>query len=208
MRVTLKLATSLDGRIATASGESQWITGETARLESHRLRAAHDAILVGVETILADDPELTARLPGRTVDQPLRVVLDSRLRTPPTARVAKGDSLILTVADPAPVGVAVVERIEADGDRPSVAASLSALMRRGISSVLIEGGGQVAASFLRAGLVDRLEWFRAPILLGGEGRPCVAALALARLSDAPRFRRLAVEPCGDDLWERYERQDD
>lgn len=208
MRVTLKLATSLDGRIATASGESQWITGETARLESHRLRAAHDAILVGVETILADDPELTARLPGRTVDQPLRVVLDSRLRTPPTARVAKGDSLILTVADPAPVGVAVVERIEADGDRPSVAASLSALKRRGISSVLIEGGGQVAASFLRARLVDRLEWFRAPILLGGEGRPCVAALALARLSDAPRFRRLAVEPCGDDLWERYERQDD
>ena len=206
VRVTLKLATSLDGRIATASGESRWITGEAARLEGHRLRAAHDAILVGVETVLADDPELNARLPGRPVDQPLRVVLDSRLRTPPTAKIASGgDSLILTLAEPAPVGTAVVERIEAEGDRPSAAASLSALTRRGVSSVLIEGGGQVAASFLRAGLVDRLEWFRAPILLGGEGRPCVAALALARLSDAPRFRRLAVEPCGDDLWERYER---
>jgi diaminohydroxyphosphoribosylaminopyrimidine deaminase / 5-amino-6-(5-phosphoribosylamino)uracil reductase len=204
-RVTLKLATSLDGRIATASGESKWITGEAARLEGHRLRAAHDAILVGVETVLADDPDLTARLPGRPVDQPLRVVLDSRLRTPPTAKVASGDSLILTVAEPVPVGAAVVEQVEADGGRPSVLASLAALKRRGVASVLIEGGGQVAASFLRAGLVDRIEWFRAPILLGGEGRPCVAALALARLSDAPKFRRLAAEPCGDDLWERYER---
>ncbi|HRJ64248.1 RibD family protein [Brevundimonas sp. UBA2416] len=205
-QVTLKLATSLDGRIATASGESKWITGEAARLEGHRLRAAHDAILVGVETVLADDPELTARLPGRPVDQPLRVVLDSRLRTPTTAKLASGgDSLILTVAEPAQIGGAVVEKVKAEDGRPGVAACLSALNRRGVASVLIEGGGQVAASFLRAGLVDRLEWFRAPILLGGEGRPCVAALALAKLADAPRFRRLAVEPCGDDLWERYER---
>lgn len=205
MRVTLKLATSLDGRIATAMGESRWITGEAARLEGHRLRASHDAILVGVETVLADDPELTARLPGQPVDQPLRVVLDSRLRTPPTAKIANVGSLILTVAEPASIGTAVVDRVEAENGRPSVTASLAAINRRGVSSVLIEGGGQVAASFLRAGVVDRLEWFRAPILLGGEGRPCVAALALARLSDAPRFRRLAVEPCGDDLWERYER---
>lgn len=205
-QVTLKLATSLDGRIATASGESKWITGEAARLEGHRLRAAHDAILVGVETVLADDPELTARFPGRPVDQPLRVVLDSRLRTPTTAKLASGgDSLILTVAEPAPIGGAIVEQVKAEDGRPAVAACLSALNRRGVASVLIEGGGQVAASFLRAGLVDRLEWFRAPILLGGEGRPCVAALALAKLADAPRFRRLAVEPCGDDLWERYER---
>lgn len=204
--VTLKLATSLDGRIATASGESKWITGEAARLEGHRLRAAHDAILVGVGTVLADDPELTARLPGRPVDQPLRVVLDSRLRTPATAKVARGaDSLILTITEPRTVGDALVERVEADGVHPSVTASLAAIRRRGVRSILIEGGGQVAASFLRAGLVDRLEWFRAPILLGGEGRPCVAALALSRLSDAPVFRRLAVEPCGDDLWERYER---
>lgn len=206
MGVTLKLATSLDGRIALASGESRWITGEAARLEGHRLRATHDAVLVGIETVLADDPELTVRLPGRSVDQPLRVVLDSRLRTPTDARVAAGgDTLILTAVEPAPVGAAMVERVESEGGRPTPAAALAAIKRKGAGSVLIEGGGQVAASFLRAGLVDRLEWFRAPMLLGAEGRPCVGALALARLADAARFRRLAVEPCGDDLWERYER---
>jgi len=204
-RVTLKLATSLDGRIATASGESRWITGEAARLEGHRLRAAHDAILVGVETVLADDPELTVRLPGRSVDQPLRVVLDSRLRTPVTARVASADTLILTATDPRAIGGAEVRRVEAEDGRPSISAVLDAIEDAGAASVLIEGGGQVAASFLRAGAIDRLEWFRAPILLGGEGRPCVAALALAKLADAPKFRRLSVEAVGDDLWERYER---
>ena len=204
LTVTLKLATSLDGRIATATGESKWITGEAARLEGHRLRAAHDAILVGVGTVLADDPALTVRLPGRPVDQPLRVVLDSALRTPATAKVATGDTLILTIAEPAPIGGARVERVEAEDGRPAPRAVLAALARAGARSVLIEGGGQVAAAFLRAGLVDRIEWFRAPILLGGEGLPCVAALALAKLADAPKFRRLSAEAAGDDLWERYD----
>ena len=205
MRVTLKLATSLDGRIATASGESQWITGEAARLEGHRLRAAHDAILVGVETVLHDDPELTARLPGRSVDQPLRVVLDSRLRTPQAAKVAGENSLILTAAEPRSIGAAKVVQVAAEEGRPTIPAVLKALEIAGATSLLIEGGGQVAASFLRADAVDALEWFRAPILLGGEGRPCIAALALAKLADAPKFRRLGVEPVGDDLWERYAR---
>lgn len=205
MRVTLKLATSLDGRIATADGESRWITGEAARLEGHRLRAGHDAILVGVETVLKDDPELTARLPGRSVDQPLRVVLDSRLRTPETAKLAGENTLILTAVEARAVGGAEVRQVEAEDGRPSIPAVLKALKAAGVESVLIEGGGQVAAAFLRAGAVDRLEWFRAPILLGREGRACVAALALAKLADAPKFRRLGVEPVGDDLWERYER---
>ncbi|MEN5364179.1 RibD family protein [Brevundimonas intermedia] len=205
MRVTLKLATSLDGRIATASGESQWITGEAARLEGHRLRAGHDAILVGVETVLHDDPELTARLPGRSVDQPLRVVLDSRLRTPQTAKLASENTLILTAAEPRAVGSAKVLRVEAEHGRPTIPAVLKALENAGATSLLIEGGGQVAASFLRANAVDALEWFRAPILLGGDGRSCVASLALAKLADAPKFRRLGVEPVGDDLWERYAR---
>lgn len=206
MRVTLKLATSLDGRIATATGESRWITGEAAREQGHRLRAAHDAVLVGVETVLADDPELTVRLSGRAVDQPLRVVLDSRLRTPTTAKLAGEGTLILTTVEPRTIGAATVERVEADGQgRPTVAAVLKALKRHGVGPMLIEGGGQVAASFVAAGAVNAIEWFRAPILLGGDGRPCVAALTLAKLADAPKFRRLSAEPLGDDLWERYER---
>ena len=135
---------------------------------------------------------------------PLRVVLDSRLRTPETARLASGNTLILTAAEPRPIGVAEVERVAAQDGRPAVDAVLAALTARDVGSVLIEGGGQVAASFLKAGAVDALEWFRAPILLGGEGRPCVAGLALANLADAPKFRRLSVAPLGDDLWERYE----
>ncbi|WP_333592700.1 RibD family protein [Brevundimonas sp.] len=203
-RVTLKLATSLDGRIATASGESQWITGSAAREQGHRLRAAHDAVLVGIETVLADDPELTVRLPGRSVDQPLRVVLDSRLRTPDGAKISGPNTLILTIAAPRLIGHAEVQQVAAEDGRPAIDAVLAALAERGVGSVMIEGGGQVAASFLRAGAVDALEWFRAPILLGAEGRPCVAALALASLAAAPKFRRLSVVPLGDDLWERYE----
>ena len=204
-RVTLKLATSLDGRIATATGESQWITGPEARLQSHRLRAAHDAILVGVETVLADDPELTVRLPDHAGPHPLRVVLDSRLRTPATAKVASGNALIFTTAQPRAIGQAEVVAVAADDGRPAISAVLDALSARAITSILIEGGGRVAASFIQAGAVDAIEWFRAPILLGGEGRPCIASLALAKLAHAPKFRRLGVEPVGDDLWERYAR---
>lgn len=207
MRVTLKLATSLDGRIATATGESKWITGEAAREQGHRLRADHGAVLVGVQTVLADDPELTARLPGRAVKQPLRVVLDSRLRTPETAKLAGEGTLVLTTSEPRPVGGATVEQVEADENgRPAIRAVLKALTGRGVESLLIEGGGRVAASFIAANAADAIEWFRAPILLGGAGRPCVAALEMAKLSEAPRFRRLAVEPVGADLWERYERE--
>mgnify|MGYP000859452025 CR=1 FL=1 len=253
-RVTLKLATSLDGRIATATGESQWITGPEARLQGHRLRATHDAILVGVETVLADDPELTVRLPSSLLPSPLvgeggsrsetdegavsvrktaevegtfsvplirpapqatfshegrrnplRVVLDSRLRTPATAKVASGNTLILTTAAPHAIGHADVITVAAVDGRPAIPAVLEALATRNIGSILIEGGGRVAAAFIQAGAVDAIEWFRAPILLGGEGRPCVASLALAKLADAPKFRRLGVEPVGDDLWERYAR---
>ena len=205
-RISWKVATSLDGRIGTSTGESQWITGPQAREQGHRLRAAHDAVLVGVETVLADDPRLTVRLPGETAADPLRVILDSRLRTPSFARLANTGTLILTTKDPMQIGTAEVVRVAGDAHgRPTVEAVLEILSARGVKSLMIEGGGRVAASFISAGLVDAIEWFRAPILLGGDGRPGVAALALARLAHAPKYRRLAAEPMGDDLWERYEK---
>ena len=206
-RITWKVATSLDGRIGTSTGESQWITGPQAREQGHRLRAAHDAVLVGVETVLADDPRLTVRLPdGETGADPLRVVLDSRLRTPPFARLARAGTLILTTRDPVVIGEAEIVRVAGDSQgRPTVDAVLQTLVERGVTSLMIEGGGRVAACFVTAGVVDAIEWSRAPILLGGDGRPGVAALALARLAHAPRYRRLAAEPMGDDLWERYEK---
>lgn len=209
-RVTLKLATSLDGRIATASGESRWITGEEARAATHALRADHDAVLIGIETALADDPELTVRLPGYEGRQPVRVVLDSRQRlglsSTLVTRAATAPTIVATIAPPrvelTAAGVTVLTVAAKDG-RVDVAAALGALHSRGIGSVLVEGGGQVAASFIAAGCVDSVEWFRAPIVLGAEGRPCIGPLGLASLSTAPRFRRVAIESSGDDLWERY-----
>jgi diaminohydroxyphosphoribosylaminopyrimidine deaminase/5-amino-6-(5-phosphoribosylamino)uracil reductase len=212
MSVTLKLATSLDGRIATATGESRWITGEAARAAVHALRAEHHAVLVGIETALADDPELTVRLEGHMGAQPARVVLDSRQRLPVESRLVRTardvPTYVVTTEPPAAglveAGVRVLQ-VEAVGDgRPELKAAAAALAAEGLGSLFVEGGGQVAASFLRCGLVDRIEWFRAPVILGGEGRPCVGAMALQALADAPRFRRTSVEALGEDLWERYE----
>ena len=213
MPVTLKLATSLDGRIATASGESRWITGEASREAVHRLRGEHDAVLVGVETALADDPELTVRLPGYNGRQPARVVLDSRQRLRPacklvaTARDIPTFIVSTTAPDPGLVeaGVRVLQVRAVGEDRPELKTVVETLAGEGLTRLFVEGGGQVAGSFLRCGLVDRIEWFRAPIVIGGEGRPAVGALAIAGLSDAPHFRRTEVTPLGDDLWERYER---
>jgi diaminohydroxyphosphoribosylaminopyrimidine deaminase/5-amino-6-(5-phosphoribosylamino)uracil reductase len=211
--VTLKLATSLDGRIATSGGESRWITGPQARAQAHRLRAVHDAVVIGIETALADDPELTVRLDGHAGSQPVRVVLDSRQRLPSEGRLARSARevpvVVVTVEAPQArltgLGVTVVQ-VEKVGDgRPDLKAAVRALAARGLERLFVEGGGQVAASFLRCGLVDRLEWFRAPLLLGGEGRPGVGALAVQALAEAPRFRHISSEPLGEDLWERYER---
>ena len=211
-RITLKLATSLDGRIATASGESRWITGEAARAEVHRLRADHQAVIVGIETALADDPELTVRLDGYSGPQPARVVLDTRQRLPPGSRLVRtaGEVPTYLVAggppDPTLSGLGVrVLCPRTDGGRPSPAGVIAALRAEGLEQLFIEGGGQVAAAFLSAGLVDRLVWFRAPLVLGARGRPAVGDLPMEGLSEAPRFRRTSVTEFGPDLCETYER---
>ena len=213
MTVTLKLATSLDGRIATASGESRWITGPQARQQVHRLRADHHAVLIGIETALADDPELTVRLPGYGGRQPARVVLDSRQRLTPACKLAatarEVPTFVVATGEPAPAlveaGVRVLSVPALGEDRPDLKAVVEALRREGLVNLFVEGGGQVAGSFLRCGLVDAIEWFRAPIVLGGEGRPAIGALAVAALAEAPHFRRVEVSTVGDDLWERYAR---
>lgn len=212
MRVTLKLATSLDGRIATASGESRWITGEEARRAVHALRADHDAVLIGVETAIADDPELTVRSANYTGRQPARVVLDSRQRLAPDCKLVRTaretPTYVVSIENSnnrlTDAGVKVLT-VKAVGERPDLKSALEALEAEGITSVLVEGGGQVAASFIRCELVDAVEWFRAPVLLGGEGRPAIGSLALTELAKAPRFKHVALEAVGDDLWERYER---
>ncbi|MBR7620087.1 RibD family protein [Phenylobacterium sp. 20VBR1] len=213
MSVSLKLATSLDGRIATATGESRWITGDQSRQQVHRLRAEHDAVVVGVETALADDPELTVRMPDFNGPQPARVVLDSR------QRLADGCKLIATARDIptylistttpqarlVDAGVRVLQVHAVGDERPELHDVVRALAAEGLTRLFIEGGGQVAASFLRCGLVDQLEWFRAPIIIGGEGRPGIGALAIQALSDAPKLKRVDLQLLGPDVWERYER---
>jgi diaminohydroxyphosphoribosylaminopyrimidine deaminase/5-amino-6-(5-phosphoribosylamino)uracil reductase len=208
--VTLKLASTLDGRIATRSGESQWITGGAARRAAHALRGRHDAVMVGVGTLLADNPEFTSRIAGFRATPVVRVVADSHLRTPLTARmvISAQDAPTWLIArdgaDPArrdaltALGVTLLD-VPGSETGVDIAAALTALAGRGITRLLVEGGGQLAASLLRADLVDRIVWFHAPGVMGGDGWPAAQAFGVARLADMPRFARHAVAPVGDDV---------
>jgi diaminohydroxyphosphoribosylaminopyrimidine deaminase / 5-amino-6-(5-phosphoribosylamino)uracil reductase len=209
--VTLKLATSLDGRIATSTGESRWITGPPARAQTHKLRADHDAILVGTGTVLADDPQLTCRLPGLNLYSPVRVVLDRNLRIPTTAQVISTASetptwvLTLPSADRSrqaafiASGATVIEVAPDDTGRISLTAALMAIGARGVTRLLVEGGAQLAAGLLRAKLVDRLVWVHAPLLIGGDGTPAVGPLDLAALDKSPGFERISTGIAGSDM---------
>ncbi len=206
--VTLKFAESLDGRIATATGNARWISSPESRKLAHRLRARHDAVLAGIGTVLADDPELTVRLVrGRN---PLRIILDSGLRIPLTARVLGGQERATTViaagkgADPVK-GASLKERgievvtVAADGQgRPDLKALLAALGKRDVTSLLVEGGAGVLTSFLRQGLADRIIAFVAPKLIG-TGTEAVGDLGVEEVAKAVQLRFERSYRCGPDL---------
>ncbi|MCS6919510.1 MAG: bifunctional diaminohydroxyphosphoribosylaminopyrimidine deaminase/5-amino-6-(5-phosphoribosylamino)uracil reductase RibD [Fimbriimonadales bacterium] len=217
--ITLKAAMSLDGKIATHTGDSKWITGERARRYAHRLRAEHAAVLVGVETVLKDRPHLTARLRG-VHNQPLRVVLDSNLRlyfrmqkVQPVLNVDEAETIIYYVDNPydrklpkkadllAWIGVEAVG-VYPEYDQPPrvpVQRVVESLANRGISSILVEGGGQAAASFLEAKLVNRIAYFYAPKLIGGaDARTALEGLGVAQVADAPRVKNVSIRKLGED----------
>ncbi len=208
--VTWKVAMTLDGKLATAAGESRWISGPESRRRAHRLRHEHDAVLVGSGTVLADDPELTTRLDVADPRQPLRVVVDGRLRTPPGARVlrrAEHPTLVVTrpgapAARRAALEAAGAELVEvsAPDGRCDLRELAGRLGERGCTSLLVEGGSAVLGSCLTQGLVDRVVVFVAPILVGGRDAPdAIGGVGIPRLADALRLRRLRAEPLGDDL---------
>jgi len=201
--VTLKWAMSLDGKIATVAGESQWISGSAARRWALSLREEHDAILVGIGTVLADDPRLDRRL-GRSPEPILRVVLDRRLRTPPQAKLfaAPGPAMIYSESDDESRIAALVRRGAGVVRLPEVApaAVLADLAGRGISSLLVEGGREVATAFFDAGLFDRVEIAVAGRMLAGQEAPGpLGGHGVERLVDAPSVARLRARKCGSDL---------
>lgn len=214
--VTLKTATTLDGKIAAQDGASQWITGPEARARGHLLRATHDAIMIGIGTALADDPSLTCRIAGLGDRSPLRIVVDSTLRLPldstlvETAR--ETPTWIVTAADNAKGDAHAargVEIIRVEGDaagRVQMAAALQALGARGLTRLLVEGGGMLAAALMRADLVDRLAWFRAAAIMGGDGVSAVAPLGIANPDDMARYERVSTMPVGGDVMETYVRR--
>lgn len=214
--VTLKLATSLDGRIAAASGDSRWITGPEARAEVQRLRRQVNAIMVGAGTARTDDPELLARTDPAPKHHPLRVVLDSQFSIAPQGRLfASLDRAELLIIGAEGRDHARRAALEAAGAKTAVVvaspsgvdveAALGLLAERQVARVLVEGGGKLAASLILGGLVDRIEWMRAPIVLGEEARPAIGPLMVERVSEAPAWRRVALRELGPDLWESYER---
>ncbi|HUF57695.1 MAG TPA: bifunctional diaminohydroxyphosphoribosylaminopyrimidine deaminase/5-amino-6-(5-phosphoribosylamino)uracil reductase RibD [Thermohalobaculum sp.] len=208
--LTLKLAATLDGRIATAAGESRWITGPAARLRVHLMRLRADAVLIGSGTALADDPALDVRGFGADAAQPMRVVLDGRARLSPDSRVASGAAaqpaviLHLPGADRArreglaARGVCLLECPAGADGRIDPRAALERLAADGVNAVLCEGGGTLAAALLRAGLVDEIALFTAGRVLGGDALAAVGPLGPGALADAPAFALHALERLGPD----------
>ena len=208
--VTLKLATTLDGKIALPAGESRWITGDRARAHVHLLRARHDAVMIGIGSALADDPELTCRLPGVDASRLVRIVADTKARLPATSKLARSAAsqpvwlLTSPTADTAVLRQTGVKCIAVPQTQSGIdlSAALKALAVEGLTHVLVEGGAALAASLLKAKLVDRLLWYRAPSVMG-DGVAAVASLGLTGLGDMPRFRHEETIRLGEDVLESY-----
>ncbi len=213
--VTLKAGMTLDGKLATATGESRWITGAASRQEVHQLRRGVDAVLVGAGTVLADDPSLTARSGARldklTTRQPLRIVVDSRLRTPLKAQILAQQYRAKTIM--ATTAAALIDRrsaflkkgievltLPAAQKGVSLPALLKELGRRGVMSLLVEGGGEINAAMLKAKLVDHIRLYMAPLLLGGQNaKGVIGGESPARLKSALKLHRMRVRSVGDDV---------
>lgn len=214
-RITLKLATSLDGKIALANGASEWITGEAARSEGRKLRADHDAIAVGANTARIDNPQLTTRISGRP--NPARIVFDSKAMLSPKSNLAQtardvpvllfcengAQSYASKIID---LGVSVLP-ISAGSSGLNIKEAMLVLHRQNIKTLLVEGGGKLAASFIRAGFIDTIYWFRAPVILGGDGRNAIADLGLETLSEVAPYARQDVREVGADILEIYTRNE-
>ena len=208
--VVAKFAASLDGRISAASGDSRWISGPEARQWAHQLRTRIDAIIVGSSTILIDDPQLTARPDEVEAErQPLRVVVDTRGRTPPMARVFTGSAktLVATAADaPAPWFASIeatgaeVLTLDKHGEHVDLKLLLEELGRRDIVNLLVEGGGMVLGSFFDRALVDKVQAIIAPLIVGAaEAHTAIAGKGAYRMADALRLRDITIDRLGDDI---------
>ncbi len=205
--VELKLAMSLDGRIAAKTGDAKWITGEASREQGHRLRRKHSAIVVGVETVVQDDPRLNVR--HVTGKDPVPLVLDSNGRIPLSSKLLQAPSSAIVATCAMPEGIQ--RQIEATGARvwrlpaEDVRVSIPALLRRmadaSLDSLLVEGGGEVAAAFVEAGTVDKVSFFYAPILVGGrDAVPAIGGTGVDRITDALRLERVTTRRLGEDLY--------
>ena len=214
--VTLKIASSVDGRTATKSGHSRWITGDAARQRGHLLRATHDAIMIGSATAIVDDPVLTCRLPGLEERSPLRIVADGRLRLPLTSKLVRDAARFPVLVFTFPGGDAGRRKAFADCgvelvDVPPVGdtglmdmrEAMKLLAGRGLTRVLVEGGARLASSLMRANLVDRVEWFRSSTILGGDGYPAIAALGVEKVDDAPQLLMTSQIDLGADTLSSY-----
>lgn len=207
---TLKIASSLDGHIATSSGESQWITGEESREAGHMLRASHDAILVGIETVLDDDPRLDCRLEGFEDRSPVRIILDGRARLPLDSELVKTanefQTILVTSAASSPNAMLLAEEgvfILPVSDTRNMQQVASAIAAAGITRVLVEGGATIHSSFIAAKMADSIEWFRSGIILGGDAKAAIANFGQLDLDGAPHFTHMKSEALGSDRHDTY-----